>query len=528
MLIKKLRAVALSLILPWLITACGPTAMYQATSNNIAATQAQISQDKQKFATLSPDVVNNSGIYVNASPVAFNSSPSWLSAPIGLHGSVLPLSFYAAKIADASGTTVSYDPSVRNNVPISLDYTGTVKGALSLLAAKTGYAFNIQGTNINWSNMVSRTFDISFMPGNSQYMVGGQEGGNSTSNSSSNSSAGGGATAYFGDDSNGSQYSALTGSLSVWSDLTDTLNKLKSKDGRVMVSEATTSVTVYDHPQNVAMMASYLNYLNHDLSKQVMLQVKVLEVDLNKSFNYGINWTLMYQTMGAQFGIQGANLDNPVNVMPAGGTSGSNIDGFTLGFPGSDSRWDGTSVVINALKQQGNVSIATENRVVTMNNQIAELGVNTLTGYLSQVSTTFTGTNGDFPTTSLTPGIVKTGFTLYILPKIQGHNVYLQITSNISNLLNIQSVCGSSNCSNTSASSSTANPNSATIQLPTITEKTFNQRSLVPTGNTLVIAGFKQLKDEADNDKMFTVPQSQGASNSNVETVILITPTILS
>lgn len=519
MIISIKRYATLLLIAATLLLSGCPTSMYQATSNNIASLQNQIAVAKKQNA-VTPDVVNNSGIYVNPTPVPFTTAPSWINTPITVHGAVLPFDFYGNRISDATGATISYATGVPRTMPISMNYSGTVKGVLDRLASKTGYAYTIQGNNILWSNMITRTFDVSFMPGSSQYSIGSQNQNSSMSNNN-------GGAVYFGDDTSGNQYSSMGGNLSVWNDLTNTLNSLKSKNGKVVVSQATTTVTVYDHPQNVAMMANYINYLNRDLSHQVALQVKVLEIDLNQNFNYGINWQLVYNYMGAQFGI-GGNFSSLVNP---GGTAGTQSAAVPTGFTFADTghRFDGTQILINALKQQGNVSIGTENRVVTMNNQVAQIGVNTLTGYLESVSTTFTGTVGT-PTTALTPGVVKTGFSLYILPKIQGNNVYLQITSDMSDLLNIQQICGAGSCPSTSNTTTAANGviSGAAIQVPTITEKTFNQRSLVPSGYTLVIAGFKQLRNEANNDKMFGVPQAQAASNSNIETIILITPTILS
>jgi len=169
----------------------------------------------------------------------------------------------------------------------------------------------------------------------------------------------------------------------------------------------------------------------------------------------------------------------------------------------------------------GHVSIATEPRLVTLNNQIAEIGINQLQGYLESIAVTTQGVTGT-TTTALTPGIVKTGFSLYILPKIKGKKVYLQISSDLSSLRNIQVF--------TAERQDLANGKQGTvsqIELPTVNEKIFNQRSVVESGDTLVIAGFRQVRNETANTRTFGIPSSQGAKKTNLETIVLITPTIL-
>ena len=180
--------------------------------------------------------------------------------------------------------------------------------------------------------------------------------------------------------------------------------------------------------------------------------------------------------------------------------------------------WGGSSTFINALAQQGKVSIDTQPRVVTLNNQVAEIGINTQTTYLASVSTTTTTNVGS--TATLTPGTVTTGFSLYLLPKIQGNNVYLQISSTLASLITLKQYTG-----NTTGSSS----NSSAIYAPIVSSKRFNQRSAVPSGDTLVLAGFKQLKNEANKQSLFGSDAlgGYGGNQTNVETIVLITPTIL-
>ena len=128
------------------------------------------------------------------------------------------------------------------------------------------------------------------MPGYFSYLVG----------KSQNSKSGFG-NAYLGQgevqsDVNDDQYSSLQAQLSVWEDLRNALGRLISPDGKYVISESTTTVTVKDHPDNVASIASYLSDLNSTLSQQVAIKVEVLDVKLTHEYNMGINWDAIVRT----------------------------------------------------------------------------------------------------------------------------------------------------------------------------------------------------------------------------------------
>ena len=158
-----------------------------------------------------------------------------------------------------------------------------------------------------------------------------------------------------------------------------------------------------------------------------------------------------------------------------------------------------------------------------MNDQIASIRITQDTGYIQSITSS---QFEQYQTTTITPGTVTDGFTLYLLPKIQGDNVYMQISSRIANLLSLQKV---SNEPTNVDSHSKNNSQFSAIEVPTIASKEFNQRSVVHTGSTLIIAGYKRLRDQTSKAKMFglTALGGEGAQSSNVETLVLITPTIL-
>jgi type IVB pilus formation R64 PilN family outer membrane protein len=437
--------------------------------------------------------------------------PAWGQTPITINSRSVPLQFLVDKVLSRTGAMVDYHSDVNQNMPVSLNYTGTVQGALERLAAASNYAYTLEDNTVIWSGFVTKTFDISFMPGVSQYQMGRASGGQAGIQGAEGNA--------FGMTDNGSQYSNLQGTLSVWNDLTATLNNLKSQEGKIFVSQATTTVTVNDRPQNMRVIATYLRQLNRELSRQVSLDVQVLQIDLSDAYEYGINWNKIraFVSHGTEFGFSGS-MAQSINLQPINGQS--DVDsGFIMQGKGSLFSSEGGGILVKALGQQGKVSVVTQPRTVTLNNQVAELSINNQKTYLRQVSVTTLGGTTTGTSTSVTPGVVSTGFNLYILPKIQGNNVYLQISSTLANLVNMA----------TQGFEGTGGSGKFTIQMPEIDEKRFNQRTLVPSSATLVVAGFKQQRNQANKQQLFGQQAlgGHGAEKVDSEIILLITPTIL-
>ncbi|MDF2867982.1 MAG: bfpB [Gammaproteobacteria bacterium] len=509
MKLKKQFSIGLSFVLAIALTACSTPKLYHEAEGNVDSVEQRIAQTQQagKFP-----VLERATRFARAD-TSFNTQqplPAWGQSQINLNARNLPLQFIVDKVLSRTGAIADYQSDVNQAMPINLNYNGTVKGALDRIAAATNYAYTVENNTVTWSGFITKTFDISFMPGVSQYQMGKASGAQKTLQSGDGNA--------FGFTDVGSQYSNLQGSLSVWNDLSQTLDELKSKEGKVFVSQATTSVTMTDRPQNVRIMTTYLKHLNQELSRQVALDVQVLQVNLSDAYEYGINWNLVraFASHNTQFGIS-AGLAQSVNLQPLNGQGDS---GFIMkGLPQLDGSFL-NSVLIKALSQQGKVSVITQPRTVTLNNQVAELSINSQQSYLRQVSVT-QGTNlTGGTTTAVTPGVVSTGFNLYILPKIQGNKVYLQISSTLANLVQIRE---------RTFGNATTSDSQFSIQLPEVDEKRFNQKTLVPSSATLVVAGFKQLRNTANKQQLFGQQAlgGHGAQKENSEIILLITPTIM-
>lgn len=525
-------------VMMFLLAGCNPAVFNQSQSNVADVMERQANAHAKMAAELKPPptLTVNQGLYVDKTPISLARQPLWLRNQVVLRGDQLPFSYYSRIVVTGGGRNIltHYQTGLDEKVMVAVNYTGTVKGALDLLAAKTGYVYTVNGNDVYWQAFLTKTFDIAFMPGSSDYMMG-----KSASATGAPVSAGG-TTTVTGtiDDSASSQYSNLKGTLSVWKDLKESITQLLSPDGKVMVSEATTSVTVRDKPMNLALISRFINNMNSTLSKQVLVKVEILQVTLESDFNFGINWDVVQRAFGNGTYQLVSNNGAPIAIQTVTGLTGNiaqvginNTFAHNGGAENPNVPSTGVLSLVNALQQQGKVSVVTQPQVLCQNNQVSQIRLIDQLGYLASVQTTSLAggsgvANGSSITSQITPGAVVTGLTLYVLPKILGNKVYLQVNADLSNNLGLTTIASNGQ---TLAPGTGGAPGTSAIQTPHVQQKQFNQRSVVNSGDTLILAGFRQVVNASGAQQLLDSQTLGGrtAQEVNTETVVLITPIIL-
>lgn len=503
--------------------------LYNQTLNNAADVKLRIEaarHQSDRSGRPQPALLVKRGPYVDTTPISLAKTPTWLKSYIVIRGDRLPFSYYSRLIASGAGNNIltKFQTGLDPNKPITMNYAGPIGGALDLLASKAGFVYGVSDNTITWKEFVTRTFDIAFLPGTSDYLMGRRSGGGG---STAQQSSGGTVQNFVSSDASEDEYSNLSAKLSVWADVENTIKQLLSPQGKVTVSQTSTTVTVYDRPANVNLIAQYIANLNKDLSKQVLIKVQVLEVNLENSFNFGLNWDVIAKAfVNSAFTIKG-NYGTPVTITSLTTQNENAFNGApSFGFnqtlnPDGNGLLPSYTILLNALSQQGHTSVVTEPRVVCMNNQVCAVRIVNQTGYVAKLqNTTLAGGetgNNNTVTTEITPGNLITGFTLYVLPKILKDKIYLQINADLStnNGFKETGVLG--------------NGSQIRMELPLISEKHFNQRSIIRSGDILILAGMRQMTNIA-NANQFIKSQAlggKGAQQRNIETIVLITPFIL-
>jgi len=392
-------------------------------------------------------------------------------------------------------------PTAAEKTSIRIDFSGgNLKGLLDTAAARFGVSWKYANGNIQFFHTDTRTFQIAAVPGDAALTA-------SVSSGASSGGGGGGGGGAGGTGAGGSvnasnaQNTAVKSTLSVFSSIEKAIGIMLSTQGKVVASPATGSITVSDTPDNLERIALFVDKENLALSRQVMVNVTVLAVTLTRGDNYGIKWDAVYKTLTNKYGLSNSL------------ATAANSSAFSASILNtSTSKMAGSTMMIEALSEQGRVRRETSASVVTLNNQPVPVQVAKQTSYLQSSQTTQTPNVGS--TTTLTPGTITTGFNMSILPNVLNNGiVMLQFSTDISSLRALRTVSS----------------NNASIETPETETRNFLQRVAMKSNETLIISGFEQTDDNLNQQGVGTPANlllggSVGATTNKEVIVIMITP----
>jgi MSHA biogenesis protein MshL len=223
-----------------------------------------------------------------------------------------------------------------------------------------------------------------------------------------------------------------TSETNFWHDLKSTLAQIiGDKNGHsVVVNGQTGIVIVHAYPQELQQVGRYLDRIQSSLTRQVILDAKILEVQLNDQFQAGVDWTLFGKvTRGGTGLLQSGNSATfpNTNIQPLQNAQGASSI-FTINLNGN------FSTLINLLQTQGTVQVLSSPRISTVNNQKAIIKVGKDEFFVTGVSTTnVVSGNSTVPSQSINLTPFFSGVTLDVTPQISNDgNVILHIHPSVS------------------------------------------------------------------------------------------------
>lgn len=279
--------------------------------------------------------------------------------------------------------------------------------------------------------------------------------------------------------------------INFWRDLTATLKTMVGeKEGRsVVVNPQAGVVIVRAFPNELHEVASYLDRIQSSLQRQVILEAKILEVELNDQFQSGVDWQLFGKGLAQAEG--GVSQDSFANFSEDGlATHIKDFNGmFAINVKGD------FGALIKLLQTQGNVQVLSNPRISTVNNQKAVLKVGQDEFFVTAVSTSnsYVGnSNQSVPTqdVGLTPFF--SGVTLDVTPQISDNGtVILHIHPSVSTVVNQQKEI---------ELGTTANNTPNTLSLPLALSSIRESDNIVRArnGQVVVIGGLMQNKTEEE------------------------------
>ncbi len=294
-----------------------------------------------------------------------------------------------------------------------------------------------------------------------------------------------------------------------------------AKDGKSLLIHPDSGMVVVNGDEATHQkVSSYLKEMSKRSNRQVLLEARIVEVNLGLDSQIGVDWNAIFKK-GAE-----------------GGGSGTDVRGLlgeaVTATPASDGaarfvvRGANVQAALNALAQEGRLHVLSAPRITTMNSQKAILRVVREDAYFLQNSqVTPGGTGGNIATVQITPMVVPVGIILDILPQIGADGtITLAVNPSVSEVVSVRTfkvdgVAGSS-------------PASAT--LPVVDRRDLDTIARIRSGETLVLAGIIRARESFDDKgvpwvrrlpfigSLFT---KRTKAKSHTELAIFITPTLL-
>jgi MSHA biogenesis protein MshL len=344
-----------------------------------------------------------------------------------------------------------------------------------------------------------------------------------------------------------------TSDADMWKELTDALKAIVgSEPGKqVVLSPQSGVILVRAMPAEIRSVEEYLRATRVVIERQVMLEAKIIEVELSDGYQAGVNWAAFADSGGNRFA--GGTISPGTELRPSGEvltptaraadgsilassllrsnpaspgnlTTGFGVPGTLLGLAFQTTNF---ATLLSFLETQGNLQVLSSPRIASLNNQKAVLKVGNDEFYVTNITTTTLTSvaGGTTQSPSITVQPFFSGVALDVTPQIDENNqIILHVHPSVSEVVektkNID--LGTSGNFRLPLASSTINESDTVVRVQDgnivaigglMREMTRKRRSGVPGLSDVPVVGnlFRSASNEARKSEL----------------VILIKPTIV-
>ena len=325
----------------------------------------------------------------------------------------LPANEFFLSLMDSAGENLLVHPQVTGNMTFSLRNV-TLEDVLAAVRDSYGYDYRRTryGYQIQPNKAVTRTYDINYLNVQRQGMSDTRvSSGQVTTSDNTGTGVSGTTTSSTSATVNASQLTTSS-NADFWMEVREVVAMIiGSEEGNsVVVNPQAGLLVVRASSADQQSVADFLRQAQRNLQRQVILETKILEVNLADGFQAGINWRDLGRERNSTFDValEGAEL--------AGATGVGGV------FSAALSVGDFTGI-LELLETQGDVRVLSSPRISTLNNQKAVIKVGTDEFFVTDVSTTTTslvgGTTAPDLDITLTPFF--SGISLDVTPQIDEH-----------------------------------------------------------------------------------------------------------
>lgn len=479
----------------------------------------------------------------------------------------VPARQFYSSIVTGTRYNILVHPEVQGNVSANLKDV-TLFEALDAVREMYGYDYKVEGTRISIRplTMQTRMFQVNYLTGNRKGMSNLRV--SSTSVNSAGVSSSGQSNGSNGNNANNQQLPqpgqqgaqviqdsanvSTTSDADFWLELKESLNAIVGGTGegrKVVLSPQSGVIVVRAMPEELRSVDAYLKATQLSVDRQVILEAKIIEVELNDNYQTGVNWASFASIKSGHtnristgFLAPSSSLaplpfgggQPPVITNGASGISASTGFGLSSAASAAGSMFglalqtSNFAAMISFLEQQGNVHVLSSPRIATMNNQKAVLKIGTDEFFVTGVSTTVTSTGTTGGTTS-SPNVTLqpffSGVVLDVTPQIdENGNIILHVHPSVSQV--------------TTVTKDVDLGSAGSLKLPLAASSTSEMDSMVRSQDGRIVAIGGLMRQSTTNDRS----QVPGAGNIPVlgalfrntgqtiqkrELVVLIKPTIV-
>lgn len=345
----------------------------------------------------------------------------------------------------------------KENIVISPDVAGTISMDLknvtvpeALSAVRDSYGYGVKRTAYGWQvlpqQQQTQIFRVNYLNvkrnGMSDTRVssgqisngsntGNHNGSSESSSSNNNSSSNGSGNSQESITNLNSSSIQTETEADFWKDLEKSLHLIvkDGEDKQIVVNSMAGVIVVKGLPEDIRAVREFLDASQIGMQRQVVLEAKILEVELSDGFQAGINWEAVGEpgsgkTITGTVGELSSTSLTPVAPLlnqnkPTLTNATTNPSGiFSAAFALND--FNG---VIQLLENQGNVQVLSSPRISTVNNQKAVIKVGTDEFFVTKISSSTTA-NTVSPTATQDVTITPffSGIALDVTPQISEDN----------------------------------------------------------------------------------------------------------
>lgn len=416
--------------------------------------------------------------------------------------------FFMGLVED-SAYNMTLHPDVKGRITLDLKNV-TVKDVMNVARDVYGYDYELNNAGFQvFPNTIStRIYKLNYLninrTGGSQMSV------SSGQVTESVTATGTGAASSSSTTQNVSGSNINTKSESdFWTEISASISAIVgNKEGRnVVVSPQSGMIVVRAMPHELRAVNNFINKTQKFVQRQVIIEAKILEVELNERFQAGINWAALTQSGNNSFrtsqtgggsifggsgltGISGksGNL-NPTSLTQPDSTATSAFGGM---FSVALNVGTGFTAFIELLKTQGDVQVLSSPQVSTVNNQKAVIKVGKDEFFITDVESNSSTTTAVATTQSnveLTPFF--SGVALDVIPQISDNgDIVLHVHPTVSTV--------TEKTKNISVSSGTS------LSVPLAVSSIRESDSIIraKSGQVVIIGGLMQNTVEQNNSKV--------------------------